>query len=236
MGAAELWAFVAAGFALVGSPGPATLSLAAAGAAFDREAARVYLFGIVTGAALVILAVAAGTVTAILSVPYAGAALAAVSFAYLGYLAYRIATAPPVGTGRAAAPGFMTGLVFNLSNPKAYAAFAALFAGFDLVPDAPLRATVLETAIGVRARRREARPASLSHSPPWTAVVEVAPAGKRTGGACAPRRPAPMTCEWRRAAARRDGGGTRGCGNAKRRAAARLSILCISPPEGGSAC
>ena len=147
MGAAELWAFVAAGFALVGSPGPATLSLAAAGAAFDREAARVYLFGIVTGAALVILAVAAGTVTAILSVPYAGAALAAVSFAYLGYLAYRIATAPPVGTGRAAAPGFMTGLVFNLSNPKAYAAFAALFAGFDLVPDAPLRATVLETAI-----------------------------------------------------------------------------------------
>ncbi len=145
----EIMAFVAAGIVLVASPGPATLSLAAAGAAFDARDARIYLFGIMSGAALVILGVAAGLLTAILSVPYAATFLAIVSFAYLGYLSYRIATAPPIATkGRpSAAPGFMTGLVFNLSNPKAYAAFAALFAGFDLLPATPLLSTVVETSI-----------------------------------------------------------------------------------------
>ena len=145
----EIMAFVAAGIVLVASPGPATLSLAAAGAAFDARDARIYLFGIMSGAALVILGVAAGLLTAILSVPYAATFLAIVSFAYLGYLAYRIATAPPVESKKrlSAAPGFMTGLVFNLSNPKAYAAFAALFAGFDLLPETPLLSTVVETSI-----------------------------------------------------------------------------------------
>ncbi len=145
----EIMAFVAAGIVLVASPGPATLSLAAAGAAFDARDARIYLFGIMSGAALVILGVAAGLLTAILSVPYAATFLAIVSFAYLGYLAYRIATAPPVESKKrlSAAPGFMTGLVFNLSNPKAYAAFAALFAGFDLLPETPFLSTVVETSI-----------------------------------------------------------------------------------------
>ena len=145
----EIMAFVAAGIVLVASPGPATLSLAAAGAAFDARDARIYLFGIMSGAALVILGVAAGLLTAILSVPYAATFLAIVSFAYLGYLSYRIATAPPVESKKrlSAAPGFMTGLVFNLSNPKAYAAFAALFAGFDLLPETPFLSTVVETSI-----------------------------------------------------------------------------------------
>ncbi len=145
----EIMAFVAAGIVLVASPGPATLSLAAAGAAFDARDARIYLFGIMSGAALVILGVAAGLLTAILSVPYAATFLAIVSFAYLGYLAYRIATAPPVESKKrlSAAPGFMTGLVFNLSNPKAYAACAALFAGFDLLTENPFLSTVVETSI-----------------------------------------------------------------------------------------
>jgi threonine/homoserine/homoserine lactone efflux protein len=145
----EVGAFIVAGFALVGSPGPATLSLAAAGAAFDIRAARIYLFGILAGASLVVIGVAAGLLTAILSVPYAANVLATVSFTYLIYLAYRIATAAPSGSssGVVAAPGFMTGMVFNLSNPKAYAAFAALFAGFDLMPGVPLYATAVEVLI-----------------------------------------------------------------------------------------
>ncbi len=145
----DVWAFIAAGFVLVGSPGPATLSLAAAGAAFDTRTARIYLFGIMTGAALVVIGVAGGLLTAILSIPYAAGFLGTISFAYLLYLAYRIATAPPSGAGSvvAAAPGFMTGLVFNLSNPKAYAAFAALFASFDLFPGVPFYAAVAEVLI-----------------------------------------------------------------------------------------
>ena len=145
----EFVAFVIAGIVLVASPGPATLSLAAAGAAFDGRQARIYMFGIMSGAALVIVGVAGGLLTAILSVPHAATVLAAVSLCYLGYLAYRIASAPPINTegGISAAPGYMTGLVFNLSNPKAYAAFAALFAGFDLWPGAPFIATLLEATI-----------------------------------------------------------------------------------------
>ena len=149
MNAAELWAFMGAGIVLLSSPGPATLSLAAAGAAFDARDARIYLFGIMTGAALVIFGVAAGLLTAILSVPYAAPVLATISFAYLAYLAFRIATAPPAnGLGNiTAAPGFMTGLIFNLSNPKAYAAFAALFASFDLYPQTPFLSMVAEILI-----------------------------------------------------------------------------------------
>lgn len=145
----ELIAFILAGIALVASPGPATLSLAAAGAAFDGPQARTYLFGIMSGAALVIAGVAAGLLTAVLSVPYAATGLALVSFCYLGYLAYRISSAPPINSegGISAAPGFVTGVIFNLSNPKAYAAFAALFAGFDLLPGAPFTATLLEAVI-----------------------------------------------------------------------------------------
>ena len=80
------------------------------------------------GVVLVIAGVAAGLLTAVLTVPYAAQVLSVVSFAYLGFIAYRIATAGPVGEGggAAAAPGFLSGLVLNLTNLKAYAAFAAL--------------------------------------------------------------------------------------------------------------
>ncbi len=49
----ELLAFILVGTALMGCPGPATLSLAATGAAFDIRAARNYLFGLTIGAMLV---------------------------------------------------------------------------------------------------------------------------------------------------------------------------------------
>lgn len=149
MNTGELWGFILAGFVLVGSPGPATLSLGAAGAAFGFRGARVYLLGILAAAAIILVGVAAGLLAAILSIPHAAFVLGTVSFAYLVYLAYRIATAPmTTGAGKSAvAPGFVTGFGFNLSNPKAYAAFASLFAGFDLIPDAPFYAALAEIVV-----------------------------------------------------------------------------------------
>lgn len=146
MNTGELWGFILAGFALVGGPGPATLSLGAAGAAFGFRGARAYLLGILTAAVLILVGVAAGLLTAILSIPYAAIILGTVSFTYLVYLAYRIGTAPPAMGPRdvAVAPGFMTGFGLNISNPKAYAAFASLFAGFDLVPNEPFYAALAE--------------------------------------------------------------------------------------------
>ena len=101
------------------------------------------------GVVLVIAGVAAGLLTAVLTVPYAAQVLSVVSFAYLGFIAYRIATAPPVGEAgaAAAAPGFLSGLVLNLTNLKAYAAFAALFSGFEFMPQAPVASALVKAFI-----------------------------------------------------------------------------------------
>ena len=54
-----------------------------------------------------------------------------VSAVYILFLAYKIATAPPLETGRAqgAAPSFAGGFLLAIANPKAYLAIAAVFAG-----------------------------------------------------------------------------------------------------------
>jgi threonine/homoserine/homoserine lactone efflux protein len=142
--------FMLAGLALVGSPGPATLSLAAAGAAFGARGGLGYMAGIVIGMVGVMGIAAAGVIGVLLSIPGAKPAVIAAAAAYFAYLAFRIATAPPLaeraGTGRR--PSFAGGLFLSLVNPKGYAAMAALFSGFVLVRerlelDAALKALIL---------------------------------------------------------------------------------------------
>ena len=133
----EFIEFLLAGMLLTGSPGPNTLSLAAAGAAFGARAGAPYLAGVVAGMLAVMIIVATGLVGVIFAVPGAKTALAVFAAVYFVYLAVRIATAPPLGeapTG-APAPAFNAGMVLSLVNPKAYAAMAALFSGFVLVQD-----------------------------------------------------------------------------------------------------
>jgi len=122
--------FVLAAVALAGSPGPATLSLTATGAAFGARRGVAYLAGIVVGMVAVMAIVASGLVGLLLAVP--GATPAA---AYFLYLAWRIATAPPLADddGQRRAPTFAGGLLLSLVNPKGYAAMAALFSGFVLM-------------------------------------------------------------------------------------------------------
>jgi threonine/homoserine/homoserine lactone efflux protein len=50
------------------------------------------------------------------------------------YLAWRIATAPPLATAEtvATAPSLLVGLLLAVANPKAYLAIAAVFAGSRL--------------------------------------------------------------------------------------------------------
>jgi threonine/homoserine/homoserine lactone efflux protein len=127
--------FLIAGFALAGSPGPATLSLAATGAAFGGRRGIVYMAGIVSGM-IVVMAVTAGGVTGfVLAVPGAVPAVTVAAGLYFAYLAFRIATAAPLAADGEAgrAPSFAGGLLLSLVNPKGYAAMAALFSGFVLV-------------------------------------------------------------------------------------------------------
>ncbi|HLM11364.1 MAG TPA: LysE family transporter [Reyranella sp.] len=129
--------FLLAALALAGSPGPATLSLTATGAAFGAGRGVAYLAGIVVGMVAVMAAVAAGVVGLLMAVPGVAPVVTFLAAAYFLYLAWRIAMAPPLGDDhtRRRAPTFVAGLALSLVNPKGYAAMAALYSGFVLVPD-----------------------------------------------------------------------------------------------------
>jgi threonine/homoserine/homoserine lactone efflux protein len=118
-----------------GSPGPATLSLAATGAAFGARRGLPYMIGIDIGMVGGMAITASGAVGVLLALPGAAPLVTALAGAYFLYLAYRIATAPPLSetTGQQAPPSFTAGVLLSLVNPKGYAAMAALFTGFVLV-------------------------------------------------------------------------------------------------------
>lgn len=131
----ELIGFVLAGVALAGSPGPNTLSLAATGAAFGARRGIAYMLGLNLGMVAVMAITASGVTGVLLAIPGAAPAITAAAAAYFLYLAWRIATAPPLsddGGGRRQ-PSFAAGVTLSLVNPKGYAAMAALFSGFVLV-------------------------------------------------------------------------------------------------------
>ena len=152
----QLGAFLAALVALVASPGPATLGLAGAGAAFGFRAARRFFFGMLCGAAFTILLVGSGVFGALLAFPIVAQFLVGLAALYMVYLAYRIATAPPLGekAAKGRIPGFLPGFMLAIANPKAYAVFATLFSGFAIMPgdiasDALLKGCVIMTLLSV---------------------------------------------------------------------------------------
>jgi threonine/homoserine/homoserine lactone efflux protein len=136
MNTENLIPFVIAAFALTGSPGPATLGLAAAAAAFGIRAGLALMAGIIAGVLIVFALAAAGLTGLILAQPVLGPVVKVLAALYMLYLAWSIATAPPLGQGGGArAPTFFGGIFLGVGNPKAYAAMAALASGFVLSPD-----------------------------------------------------------------------------------------------------
>lgn len=148
----EIWrpllSLILASVVVMGSPGPSTMSMTAIGAAFGLRRSSRYLWGLVSGTIAVLLAVAAGVASVLLSMPRLAPVLLAASCAYILYLAFRIATAPPLSrrSDALAAPSFAAGFLLAIANPKAYVAIAAVFAGTTLAADATLDA-VLKTAV-----------------------------------------------------------------------------------------
>lgn len=125
--------FSLASIALLASPGPATVALAASGASFGLRRSLNFYFGIVAGLVPAIALVAGGVFVALRTVPVVSSVLFVVSVAYILYLAVKIASAPPLSdTGKVASPGFPSGFILGVTNVKAYAVFAALFGGFAL--------------------------------------------------------------------------------------------------------
>ena len=179
--AENLGAFVIAAFALTGSPGPATLGLSAAAAAFGLRRSLMLMTGIIVGVLLVFAAAAAGLTGLILAQPLLGPLVKAASVLYMLWLAWSIATAPPLSEGASGhAPSFWGGMFLGVGNPKAYAAMAALSSGFVLaaapLADALLKAGILLAVmivvdLGLAARRLRARP---HHAQPgWSRAINI---------------------------------------------------------------
>jgi threonine/homoserine/homoserine lactone efflux protein len=126
-----LLALILASAVIMGSPGPSTISATAMGAAFGVRRSLRYVGGLIAGTMAVLLAVSIGVVALMLSAPQGARALGAVSAAYILFLAFKIATAPPLESqGRQmAAPAFLGGFLLAVANPKAYLAIGAVFAG-----------------------------------------------------------------------------------------------------------
>ena len=141
---------------LMGSPGPATMSLAATGAAFGARRGVPYLVGIILGTTATLLLVASGVTGMILAIPGAAPVLIVAAAAYILYLAWRIATAPPLAEVRhdARKPALWGGLLLAVANPKAYAAIGAVYSSAGRVAeradlDAALKVAALAGVIVV---------------------------------------------------------------------------------------
>ena len=122
---------------LMGSPGPATMSLAAIGAAFGVRAGMKYLAGIVAGTFCVLLMIATGVTGMVMAAPALVWLITTFAAIYILYLAYRIATAP-IATGdraNAPAPSFPGGFLLAIANPKAFAAIGAVYSSHRLYED-----------------------------------------------------------------------------------------------------
>lgn len=132
-----LIALILAGLVLAGSPGPNTMSLAAAGAAFGARRSVTYMAGLALGMLGVMILVASGVVAMLLAVPGIAPVATGAALLYFVYLAWKIATAPPLAEAAAErrAPSMIDGVLLSSINPKGYAAMLALFASHTLLMD-----------------------------------------------------------------------------------------------------
>ena len=141
--------FASAVFLLLITPGPGVLSLAGVGAAYGYKAGLRYFIGLLIGTNLVAFAVISGLAGIMLSMPVLRTVLLIASALYLGYLAFKIATA---GSRIAfieakASPGIVSGIALQAINPKAYAVNTTLFSGFAYAASNPVFETVTKLLI-----------------------------------------------------------------------------------------
>jgi len=108
------------------------------------------MLGVNLGMAIVITMTGSGITGLLIAIPGAAPVITTLAAMYFVYLAYRIATSPPVATNpeTGTEPKWYEGTLLSLVNPKGYAAMSAMFSTFTLlsgntVADALLKATLL---------------------------------------------------------------------------------------------
>ncbi|GAA0214237.1 LysE family translocator [Kangiella japonica] len=123
----SLATLAAASALLLGSPGPVPVALAATGASFGFRKSAPFLLGIISGLSVVLCATLFGLSILLKQFPAITFTLQILSCLYLLYIAYKIGAVSSTIQQRASeVPGYRTGFIFNIINPKAYAAMLTL--------------------------------------------------------------------------------------------------------------
>lgn len=128
-------ALIAASALLLGSPGPAPLALAATGATYGIKGGIPFLIGILLGLFAAMVGTIIGLGALFTAFPNVKIVVQACGGLYIFYLAIKIATAPVTLTDEIQphhTRKLFDGFIINLLNPKAYAAFLAIFSQFLL--------------------------------------------------------------------------------------------------------
>lgn len=140
---------------IMGSPGPSTVSVTAVAASYGVGRSLRYTWGLIAGTIVALALVALGVMAFVTSFSFGARALSIVAAIYICYLAYQIATSPPLSSlpAQAAAPPFVAGFALAVANPKAYLAIAAVFAGATIsaesASDAWMKTLILSLMIVV---------------------------------------------------------------------------------------
>jgi threonine/homoserine/homoserine lactone efflux protein len=148
-----LLSLLASAAVLMASPGPTTLSVTATAAAYGLRRSLPYVAGVNLGTILVLLVMALGASTLLYELPGLALPVSLAASLYILYLAYRIATAPPLADKtNEPSPGMLPGLFLALANPKAYLAIGAVYSTAVLKPsnvvsDAILKCLILSAVI-----------------------------------------------------------------------------------------
>jgi len=137
----SLITLVIAAAVLLGSPGPATMSLAAVGGSVGFRKGLPYLVGILLGLIVAMCGAVLGVAAIFVQWPQAKLAVQVLGALYLLYISWKIAFAP-IGDEAAAAKSQVAtlsdGVILNILNPKLYAGFFVLFSQFLLPIDAAM--------------------------------------------------------------------------------------------------
>ncbi len=122
------------GFAalMVGTPGPASFVLMAAGARWGLKSSLPFLLGIIAGKAVLGVALFVGLLTLLNAYPHLADLVKWVSAFYLLWLAWKVAGLRLTqAVGITQPPGFVAGLIVHPLNPKAWAMLSTAYTQFS---------------------------------------------------------------------------------------------------------
>jgi threonine/homoserine/homoserine lactone efflux protein len=134
---------------MLGSPGPATMSLAASGATYGYRASLPFLGGIILGFFGNLLAAALGLGVLFVEYPAVHTVFRYVSLVYILYLGVRIFFSKPAELENTQPLRFGQGVILNLLNPKAYVAAIAAITQFTAAGDRYYESMVIVIAVNL---------------------------------------------------------------------------------------